>query len=175
MASSFTFLRTRVPLAVGALAAALALSACGSGSSGSQVASGGGSRTPSAGSSQKSSDPQQARLQYAACMRSKGIDMPDPGANGTQVQVPSNPAKFEAAANACQHFLPNATGEGAGGYSAAQRAQDLKLAQCLRSKGVDAQDPTADGKMNIPDGDSQKTQDALKACGGGTVQGKAGQ
>jgi hypothetical protein len=173
LAGSSTLLRTRLPLAVGALTAALALSACGSGSSGSHVASAGGSRTPSAGSSQKSSDPQHARLQYAACMRSNGIDMPDPGANGMKAQKPADTTKFQAAVNVCKHFLPNPTGQG-GGYSAAQRAQDLKLAQCLRSKGIDAQDPTADGTMNIPDNGDQKTQDALTACGS-FQKGRTGQ
>ncbi|MEV0743216.1 hypothetical protein AB0I51_46540 [Streptomyces sp. NPDC050549] len=164
---------TRAGLIAGVLGLALALSACGSGGGGRDVASAGGSKKPSAEASQTTGDPMKDRLKYAACMRKQGIDMPDPGADGQDVTIPADQEKFQAAVDKCKQYLPHADGQ-APGYGAEQKAADLKVAQCLRSKGVNASDPTDDGHMNIPDGDSQKTKDALKACGGST-SGKTGQ
>ncbi|MCY0924085.1 MULTISPECIES: hypothetical protein [unclassified Streptomyces] len=170
--------RKRCALASAAMGMALALSACGGGGGGSSddVASAGGEKKPSADAPQKEKSPeemQKARLKYASCMREQGIDMPDPDADGQQVAQPADAKKFQAAVDKCKQFMPNADGQ-APGYSPEQKAKDVKLAQCLRGKGVEAEDPTADGMMNIPNGDSQKTQDALKACGA-VSSGKAGQ
>jgi hypothetical protein len=66
-------------------------------------------------------DPQQQQqlVQFARCMREHGIDMPDPdpnggivvkrsGANGRTAPEPEDDAKFKAAQQACQQYLPNA-------------------------------------------------------------------
>jgi hypothetical protein len=62
---------------------------------------------------------QQAALRYAQCMRAHGIkDFPDPTNGGLQLKAgpgsdldPNSPA-FQAAQNACQHFLPGSNGGG---------------------------------------------------------------
>src|SRR6266536_123356 len=66
-----------------------------------------------------STDPKQAALEFAKCMRQHGIDMPDPkfDANGRMsITVngkagasggPDDP-KFKAAQQACEHYLPGA-------------------------------------------------------------------
>jgi hypothetical protein len=67
-------------------------------------------------------DPQQQQqlVQFARCMRQHGIDMPDPDPNGGGIVVkrsarngrnapePEDDAKFKAAQQACQQYLPNA-------------------------------------------------------------------
>jgi hypothetical protein len=164
---------TRAVLAAGAASRVLVLSACGAHDTGDDVASAKGSRTPTAGASAKSKDAQKARLQFAACMRRNGVDMPDPGADGTKLTMPSDPAKFSSAVEKCKQYMPSADGQGSVD-SASANAQALKLARCLRGKGIDVPDPSADKPLNIPDAESQKTQDAMKACGGG-VSGRAGQ
>src|SRR5919106_3502470 len=74
-------------LALGAvLGLALAASACGGESSeGAQVASLGGSTTPtetSGTTTSGSDDPQEILLDYTECMRDEGIDLPDPDFSG---------------------------------------------------------------------------------------------
>jgi hypothetical protein len=79
----------------------------------------------------------QARLQdaffaYARCMRSKGINMPDPkvGSHGVQMEFKGGPGSgsappaggpgspvFNAADKACHHFLAQVEPKGAGGKS----------------------------------------------------------
>ncbi|MCQ8193560.1 hypothetical protein [Streptomyces rugosispiralis] len=164
-------LRKHCALASAALGMVLVLSACGGGGGDKDVASAGGEKKPSAGASQNAShkekspeEMQKARLKYASCMREQGIDMPDPDADGTNVVMPADPKKFQAALDQCKRFMPNADGR-APEYTPEQKAKDVKLAKCLRDKGIEAEDPTDDGRMNIPDGGSKKTQDALKACG----------
>ncbi|MEU5733191.1 hypothetical protein ABZ797_30345 [Streptomyces antimycoticus] len=169
-------LRKHCALASAALGMVLVLSACGGGGGDDDVAGAGGEKKPSASASQKAKSPeemQKARLKYAACMREQGIDMPDPDPDGTNVVQPSDPKKFQAALDQCKQFMPNADGQ-APAYTPEQKAKDVKLAKCLRDKGVEAEDPTDEGRMNIPDGESKKTQDALKACDA-MSSGKTGQ
>jgi hypothetical protein len=62
---------------------------------------------------------QQAALRYSQCMRAHGIkDFPDPTNGGLQLRAgpgsdldPNSPT-FQAAQNACQHFLPGSNGGG---------------------------------------------------------------
>ncbi|HWF22448.1 MAG TPA: hypothetical protein VG226_09905 [Acidimicrobiales bacterium] len=63
---------------------------------------------------------EQAALKYSQCMRAHGIkDFPDPSSSG-ELQLHAGPGSdldpnsptFQAAQNACQHFLPGANGGG---------------------------------------------------------------
>src|SRR6266508_1571030 len=113
----------RPPLAalVATLAITLALAACaGADDKTGGVASLSGSGQPTATTNAGgSTDPKQAALEFAKCMRQHGIDMPDPkfDANGRMsITVngkagagagPDDP-KFKAAQQACEHYLPGA-------------------------------------------------------------------
>ena len=102
-------------IATGLITSALFIAACGSGSKGPGVAGTGGSSGSKKGSA----------LAYSRCMRSHGIQMPDPqppssgpqsqstrsGGNGPNID-PNSP-QFKNAQQACQSLLP----KGKGGFS----------------------------------------------------------
>jgi hypothetical protein len=163
---------------------ALALAACGSSSSSSSTAAaaaGGGGTTGSAS---------QARLNFAKCMRSHGVNVPDPSANGGPAgggpggggaggggfrALRSSP-NFAPAFTACRKLLGSAGGFG--NITPAQRAQFrqelVKFAECMRSHNVDIPDPSTSGGggfgifRQIPQSErnSPAFQAALKSCSG---------
>ncbi|MFJ9518487.1 hypothetical protein ACIRPK_09510 [Kitasatospora sp. NPDC101801] len=124
-------------------------------------------------------------------MREHGVDMPDPqngrvgtapdpaAASGPQalssagaVDVPESDA-FEK----CRTFLPN--GGQPQKLSAADLAQRVRFAQCMRSRGIDYPDPTADGQAqavpvnpNDPQA-SAKLDEASRACDADGANGAA--
>ena len=104
-------------------------------------------------------DPQEAFLAYARCMRENGIDMPDPivitdGGGGVSVQVNggtgSSPTEskeeFAEANEACEHLMADA---GPNGPAASMSPEDfdklLEFAQCMREHGIDMPDPQTGG------------------------------
>ncbi len=137
-----------------------------------------------------SSDPQQAALDWAACMRKNGVDVADPqvGSDG-RVQIGPGSGRQARAANPDSDAFQAARKEcgspfGSGGgpqISAADReelqASMLKFAACMRKNGVDMADPqlggggggffrvgpggNGGGGVNPDDPDFQKAQ---KAC-----------
>jgi hypothetical protein len=112
-------------------------------------------------------DPQDAFLAYARCMRENGIDMPDPqvvtGANGdTKVTIGSEGSRpteskedFQKANEACDHFMAEAGPDGpAPSMSPEDQDKMLAFAKCMREHGVDMPDPTIGGGFvtHIDDG-----------------------
>ncbi|MFI5913693.1 hypothetical protein [Dactylosporangium sp. NPDC051541] len=114
---------------------------CSSKPSGPSVASAdNGSAKPSASATV---DKAEANRQFAKCMREHGVDMPDPGPDGS-IQFDSNAAggdrnKAVAAASACQQYLPN--GGTLQNLSPEQLEQARAFAKCMREHGVDMPDP----------------------------------
>ena len=174
------WLRSRRPYLaglVGPLALTLALADCGGRGGGANgVASLSGSDKPTTTTTNAGggSDPRQAALAFARCMRQHGIDMPDPkfDANGGVTQEfkagpggrgPNDP-KFKAAQQACQKLLPN------GGRprqpNPQERQQMLQFARCMRQHGVDVPDPGADGGIRIRGAgpDDPRFKAAQQAC-----------
>lgn len=168
----------RRALAASVLSAALAvgLTACGSSSSSSTTAASG-----SAGAGSSSST-YQARLNLAKCLRSHGLNVPDPspnagpaggGGGGIFRSARSNP-NFQSAMQACAQYRRQATPFA--NASPAQRAQfqqDLvKFAECMRSRNIDIPDPTtsAGGGFGIfrqipsSERNSPAFRTALQAC-----------
>ena len=171
---------------VGLLAAA-----CGGGSKDPGAASGGGTTTTvapdgktGAPASSGSATTQAELLHLAQCMRSHGVPtFPDPSATegtlgamvssaGIDLQSPT----VKAALAACQQFTPTQNVTPA--QSAAQNAQQLQFAQCMRSHGVpNFPDPSAStgtgtGAVHLNlngtgiDFGSPTVQAAITACGG---------
>ena len=117
------------------------------------------SNAPGASAAPSASDqtPEQAALSYAQCMRDHGVDMPDPVFNttgdgggtvaqqGVEVNPQTEPA-FNAANEACKHFLADVK-RNAGGkpMTAAEQQAFLDFAACMREHGVDMADPTFEG------------------------------
>ena len=103
-----------------------------------------------------SDDPQQAALDWAACMRKNGIDVPDPEV-GSDGRIRIGPGAGRGADDIDRETFQAAQKEcgspfGAGGgpqLSAAQReemqATMLEFAACMRKNGVDMPDPDFSG------------------------------
>ena len=144
---------------------------------------GGDNETPASSASNKgmSASDKKALLQFAQCMRDHGVNMPDPTFSGGGARVEmredkgSDPAKQQAAEKACQKYQDKIKPPS---MSESQQKQmkeaALKNAQCMRDHGIDFPDPqfgeggrikqTIGGPGSDIDPNSQKFQDAMKAC-----------
>ena len=149
------------------LVLALAGAACGASPSESAdgIATAGGSADTDKASAKKgSTDPQQAALDFAECMREHGVDMPDPefsgdgkgmvvigptassaGASGTVSAAPAPPQGFEEAHEACRHHMDGLIQDGQAQMDPEAQDRALKFAQCMRDNGVDMPDPDFSG------------------------------
>ena len=151
-----------------ATCAVAALSACGSATaSGRKVAS--LSTTPANDATTGSeatgttapTDPAEAALQFAKCMRDHGIDVPDPvsidspdgkAGGGVAIQVNGGPngsspidaTAMDAANKACQPIMEKAAGSFDPPSPEEQekaKEQALAFAKCMREHGIDMPDP----------------------------------
>lgn len=144
--------RRTILFCLSAVVVVLALAACGSSSTSSSASATTGSGAANSGSNY------QARLNYAKCMRSHGVNVPDPSANGGPAagggagggggggfaQLRNNP-NFRTASTACAKYRSKAFGFA--NISSAQRAQfqqdAVKFAECMRAHSVNIPDPTS--------------------------------
>lgn len=130
-------------------------------------------------------DPEAARLAFAECMRDQGVDISDPdtapgpgGGGGFAFGTKDgDPEEFEAALDACDHFLEQAAGER---REIDPEMQDrmLEFASCMREHGINMPDPNTDGGIMIQRNDdgtvnngddtldpsSPEFQEAQEAC-----------
>lgn len=142
-----------VPLLFGAL------TACSSADSDS-----GSEKTPSPGTNAKTFDTfEEYQLAFSQCMRDKGIDMGDPDDGG--LEITQNEGFIEAA-EACQSESgqpPTRDDDSGSGSenSDAVRQEHLKIAGCLRERGVDVPDPAPGQDLTIP---SDVPVDAFEEC-----------
>jgi hypothetical protein len=167
--------RLLAPL-VGVLALTLAVAGRGGGGTSKGVASLGGkaAATTSPGAS---SDPEQAALAHARCMRQHGINTPDPKITADGVVHPpphveqptrQKSPKLRAAEQACQQYLSN--GGQARKPNAQEQQQMVAFARCMRQHGVNVPDPqiTADGpELRYPRGvdpDDPRLKAAERGC-----------
>jgi ABC-type glycerol-3-phosphate transport system substrate-binding protein len=137
---------TRSPLILAAVAATLALGACGGSDDG------GGS--PSAASRQDKAF--EGALKFSKCMRDHGVDFPDPqrvGSGGIKLtgrNINPNDPKVKTAQQACQKYMEIGGGETT---DPARRAKlqeaALNFARCMRQHGVDMPDPQLSGKGGL--------------------------
>lgn len=152
---------------------ALGVSACGSSSASTTTSS-------AAASGTSSSVNYRARLNLAKCLRSHGLNVPDPSPNGgvpgggEALQNIRNQPNFQAAMQACNQYVKQAFPRL--NLSPAQRAQfqkdAVKFAQCMRAHHVDIPDPTTQPgggfglRAAIPDSErnSPAFQSALQTC-----------
>lgn len=105
-------------------------------------------------------------VQFAKCMREHGQNMPDPDPNSDSYQVTppagSTSAAWQAALQACQHFLPD------GGAPQAPTATELEAlrqyAACMRAHGIESSDPDPNtGKSTVQGRLANATRDQLQA------------
>lgn len=128
---------------------AVGVSACGSAGSSAAASAGGG--TASSSGSQTSS-----RVKFAECMRSHGVDVPDPsstggpgpgGAGAQAFQKAQASPNFQSAIKACASLRSRAFGFA--NITPAQRQQfqhdAVKFAECMRAHNINIPDPTSNG------------------------------
>ena len=135
-------LRALQVLGVGlGLAGTMVLSGCGG--SGDGTAKGAASPGGGGGAASTSGANSDELLVYVRCLRSQGMDVPDPKPGQTLMQwfqsANIDTAKFRDANVKCADKLPAGVRERAG----SQETQDqmVKFAQCMRENGVDMPDP----------------------------------
>jgi hypothetical protein len=194
----------RLPVLLVLAAGLGAGTACaGSGSGGNGVASikaasDKSSGTDQAGNDQKKTNPEDAMLAFARCMREHGIDMPDPDTSGggpgvltfraeaSGEKLDAGADKFKEANDACKDLMGDAGPQNMSPEQA-KEAQDQALAfsRCMREHGVNMPDPNFDGEghvmMKIDDSSGidpsdPKFEAAQQACGSafGPAGSKAG-
>ena len=131
--------------AVAAVAALLAVSACGGTDKADGVASAGGNQNVAKPAETETTAPLDSDAQalvFAACMRDNGVDMPDPGP-GQQGLVDAfelvsgdyDRATLQQALAACEDRMPQYPQEHPQGDD-----WMLALAECLREQGLDVSD-----------------------------------
>ncbi|RSM76027.1 hypothetical protein DMH04_36575 [Kibdelosporangium aridum] len=147
--------------------------ACGSDSGGDKVASLGDGKGGNAQNNEAVNDgktDEDRFRDYAKCMREHGIDMPDPGPDGSMAATrvdEGNMEKMNKAGEACNKLLPN------GGKPKPLSPEELdkarKNAKCMREHGFDWPDPQPDGTQSGISielgGDKEKLDKAFKECG----------
>ena len=109
-------------------------------------------------------DMEQAMLDFAACMRSHGVDMPDPEVDengGVMIQIGSGDDQgpqdnMQEAMEDCQDKMPRGpvTRDGGGFDPTEMQDEMLEFAQCMRSHGVDMPDPDFDENGRLADSES---------------------
>jgi len=160
--------RRRPALATVVVAASVAIAGCGS-----------NSPTASHTAKQFVTHALAKQVDYAQCMRAHGVSgFKDPTlkrsavgmgvSQGVSASVAQSPA-LHSANRACQKLLPSGSqGPGDQPVTAAQHAQTLKFAACVRAHGVENMpDPAANGVFNLPPAINQNApafQSAIKRC-----------
>jgi len=165
--------------------AALVIAACGATATPSNgvVTLVGSDPGSSAAPSASPMSPEDAMLAYARCMRSHGVNLPDPkittGAGGQSGTIAvggvdlKNQPGFEAAQKACEQFMDDMAAD-APGRSMSPEEQEgfLNFAKCMREHGIDMPDPVfSGGGVSIQIGDPN----AQPKIGPGSAQFQAAQ
>jgi hypothetical protein len=137
--------------AMGTIAVLLALSACTGAAGDDGVASAEGEAGPTAASvdgtvESGSLDDGAQALAFAECMRTNGVNMPDPGPGqeglGEAFQAVAGDydrATLDQAVSACEDLIPQFSQE-----EQHPEGWELDLAECLREEGLDVSDDPFD-------------------------------
>lgn len=162
---------TRTLSAMAALLAAglIALTGCAEQPAETEIASADGDAKSSAEASPTPTlDREEQALKYVECMRKNGVDMPDPGPNGSiQMKMEkADQAKMEKAQEACRQYAPSKL---SGGQMDPKQAERVRaFAQCMRDQGIDMPDPDPNNpgmiKLNGEGQDPEKLEAAQQAC-----------
>lgn len=143
------------------------------------VACGGGSDGGGGGDEEAARE--DARIEFAECMREHGVDMPDPQPGAMELRIGGPDSDIEPgpvterALAECEQELPNLAADMSEEEKREFEEQALAFAQCMRENGVDMPDPQFEGdgkvKMTIGPGsgidpNSPAFQQAQEACEG---------
>ena len=106
---------------------------------------------------------EEAMLDYAACMRDNGVDMPDPEGGGMTALPAVDPEDEEMAAalEECEGLLPvdeNAPSE----EEAFEYA--LRMTECMRENGLDVPDPEPGQGLAITTEHEDEDMEVMTRC-----------
>jgi hypothetical protein len=161
---------------VPAVALTLVLAACGGSGDSDGVASltdtTGQSATDGDGAATTPvQDPEEARLEFAECMREHGVDMPDSGWSGEAGQsFDPDSEELPEAQEACEDLLPDIGELLTEEQQSAMQDAALAFSKCMREHGIDMPDPQFDETggarvvMEGEDADDPAFQEAQAAC-----------
>jgi hypothetical protein len=144
-------MRGRIPIAALAVVLTAGLAGCG------------GSTEPAAKTAPTNVADQA--LAYARCLRTHGVDVPDPDPNNPGIALPkssSGKQSVQAALQACRDQAPPKllTGNDPGSQD-----HDLAIARCLRAHGVNVPDPQPGRPLNITGSlRDEKVKQAITTC-----------
>lgn len=169
-----------------------AITACGSNDDGGDGVASLGSDDSSDSSSSDTSDKdmEEQALEFAACMRENGVDMPDPefGEDGGMKfqagkKLDVNGEAMERAMEACEDKQPDFGGNLSEEDKAEMQDRALDFAECMRGEGIDMPDPDFSGggvMSRLPEGidpedptfqkAQEKCQDEVGMGGFGTTR-----
>lgn len=162
--------RCRQPLTLTSIAAVAALSLLATG-----CGSGGSAGVASVASSTTTATPTlSGPLAYTHCMRVHGVpSFPEPDSSGgipkshVIAAREANPSRFDAANNACSHLVPNGLGPPPTQITAADQADYLKAAACMRRHGFpnfpDPTFPNNSVRFNVPSTINKNSPLAVRA------------
>lgn len=106
---------------------------------------------------------EEALLDFAACMRDNGIDMPDPDEEDIRIALPGGDEDEEtlmAATEECEDLLP--VDEDAPSEEE-MFEESLRIAECMRENGIDVDDPEPGQGLALPAEDDEQSE-AVSAC-----------
>jgi hypothetical protein len=156
--SSVRTKRRRARCAAPAVLVAIVLfgAACSSGK-GASVASLPGGHGSTAGTENVGpAQGDQDFVDYTRCLRSHGINEPDPfhrpGHAGLSINIPTPGPGTRAALAACSHFIQTVLQKKGAGVQAANPSSLAALssyARCMRSHDIPMLDPTTGGQLNL--------------------------
>ena len=161
--------------AVTAAAAGLLLAGCGA--LGGDTAADGGTAT---GGAEEEVSMEEAMVDFAACMRDQGFDVPDPQGEDGVFSLPAvdpDDEEYMDAMTECEELLPvdeNAPSD------EEMFESNLRMAECLRENGIDVEDPGRGEGLALPvePGDDEHMA-AVSSCseetGGGGVTVERGE
>jgi hypothetical protein len=156
----------RVAAAAAVALALLGLSACGDTSDDDAVAPADDESGAAAATDTESPDADAQALVFAECMRTNGVDMPDPapGQDGFfdafhGVVDSYDQTTIQQAIASCEDSFPTYVAGGHGGDDEAT----LALAECLRDQGLDVPDNLFEDSA-LRDIPTDELRDAMEAC-----------
>lgn len=121
--------------------------------------------TPETESTPSYSTNEEFQLAFAECMREQGIDMPDPGSGGSQIEAGSGAGFQEAAATCFDKLGEPPAGSGGARPSEEQHQIFLDMAACFREHGLDVPDPAPGESLTVPMDAPQELFDECATAG----------
>ena len=172
MRHRYRLLAAAVLVAAVLVTAGVLVGGCSSAPGGTPVASlSGHAAATQSGQALTQQQSDQDMISFARCMRSHGVQMPDPvhrpGHAGLSIDLPTRDSATSAAYAACTHFIQaiiDIKMAGAASQAAPELPALTRYAQCMRGHGINLLDPTPQGEVNMGPGDFGRYSPQFRAA-----------